>query len=212
MRNNKQVDLTRAAVALAAALVLLVWPRGAAAHCDTLDGPVIKAAKLALDRGDVTPVLKWVQKEQEDEVRRAFQQTLNVRQTGPEARTLADRYFFETVVRLHRAGEGEPYMGLKPAGTDPGPAVRGADRALEQGSVEELVKLLSDEISAGVRERFARARGRQGKAEESVEAGREFVAAYVEFVHYVERVHAEASGTATSHESSSEPEAALHRH
>jgi uncharacterized protein DUF6448 len=191
-------------VAANAALVLAVLPRVARAHCDTLDGPVVKAAKVALDRGDVTPVLRWVKKEHEAEVREAFEDTLRVRATGPEARHLADRYFFETVVRLHRDGEGEPYTGLKPAGTDPGAAARGADQALEQGSVDPLVKLLTDEVTASVRERFALARDRQARAGKSVEAGREFVAAYVEFVHYAERVHADATGTATSHEADTE--------
>ncbi|MHC4687312.1 MAG: DUF6448 family protein [Planctomycetota bacterium] len=88
------------------------------AHCDTMDGPVVKAAKIALEKGDVTPILKWVSK-------------------GPEAKELADMYFFETLVRLHRAGEGAPYTGLKPAGADLDPAVVQADKALDRGSVED---------------------------------------------------------------------------
>jgi hypothetical protein len=42
-------------------LALGVWlvPRIAGAHCDTLDGPVVMTAKAALEKGDVTPVLKW---------------------------------------------------------------------------------------------------------------------------------------------------------
>src|SRR5512138_2915043 len=91
----------------------LLWPRPAAAHCDTMGGPVIADAKVALAKGDLTPVLKWVKPENEPEVRTAFTQTLKVRAQGPEARELADRYFFETLVRIHRAGEGAPYTGLK---------------------------------------------------------------------------------------------------
>jgi hypothetical protein len=168
----------------------------AAAHCDTLDGPVVAAAKMALEKGDVTPVLKWVEKEDEGEVRTAFKKTLAVRAKGMEAKELADMYFFETVVRLHRASEGEPYMGLKPAGTDLGPAIAGADKSLESGSVEGLVKLVTDEVGAGMRERFAHAIQGKKHADESVEAGREFVEAYVEFLHYVERLHSDATSSA----------------
>ncbi len=200
------------AVGAATALALGGLSTVARAHCDTLDGPVVKAAKLAFERGDVTPVLKWVKQENEAEVREAFEDTLKVRAVGPEARALADRYFFETLVRLHRAGEGAPYTGLKAAGTDPGPAVRGADRALEEGSAEALIKLLSDELAAGVRERFAHALEGKKKAEDSIEAGRDFIAAYVEFVHYAERVHSDATGTATSHETVVQAEAqSLHK-
>ena len=170
------------------------------AHCDTMDGPVVAAARLALDKGDVTPVLKWVQAGQEAEVRAAFAQTLVVRAKGPEARDLADRYFFETLVRVHRAGEGAPYTGLKPAGTDPGPFVAGADRALESGSADALVKLLVEKAAAGVRERFAEVLERRKHADDSVAAGREYVESYVEFVHFAERLGGALAGPAGHHE------------
>ena len=211
MRNT--VRWRQIALGSVAALALGCLPSTTWAHCDSLDGPVVKAAKLALERGDVTPVLKWVKKDTEDEVRNAFEHALKVRKAGAEARALADRYFFETLVRLHRAGEGAPYTGLKPAGTQPEPAVLAADEALEKGSVDALVKLLSDELATGVRKRFAHARERQTKAEVSVEAGREFVAAYVEFVHYAEGMHSVATGAATSHEADAPAEAhVLHTH
>jgi len=169
------------------------------AHCDTMDDPVVKAARGALERGDVTPVLRWVKKEYEPEIRAAFKKTLMVRTKGPEAKEVADMYFFETLVRLHRAGEGASYTGLKPAGTDVGPAVVLADKALESGSGEDLLKLLSEAVATGIRERFTHAIERKKHAEESVEAGREFVEAYVRFVHYVERLHLDAMGQAPHH-------------
>jgi hypothetical protein len=169
------------------------------AHCDTMDGPVVKTAKIALEKGDVTPVLKWVKEEYEPEIRAVFKRTLMVRDKGPEAKELADMYFFETLVRLHRAGEGAPYTGLKSAGTDVGHAVVLADKALEGGSVEDLVKLVSEAVTTGIRERFAHAIEKRKHAEASIEAGREFVEAYVEFVHYVERLHLDSMGQAAHH-------------
>lgn len=168
-------------------------------HCDTLDGPVVKAARTALEKGDVTPVLRWASKESEAEVREAFKKTLAVRAKGPEARELADMYFFETVVRIHRAGEGAPYTGLKPAGFDLSPAVVEADKALEKGSVDALVRLVTDAAAAGVRQRFTHASEAKKHAEESVEAGREFVAAYIEFVHYTERLYQDSIAEAAHH-------------
>ncbi len=113
------------------------------AHCDTLDGPVVKTARAALEKGDVTPILKWVKKENEAEIEALFRKTLTVRSKGKEAQEIADMYFLETLVRLHRAGEGEPYTGLKPAGVVD-PAVAEADRALEAGSAENLIKLVTE--------------------------------------------------------------------
>jgi hypothetical protein len=179
---------------VAALVVVLGGVRQALAHCDTLDGPVVAAARVALERSDVTPVLKWVKKENEPEIRAAFARTLTVRGRGPEAKELADTYLFETLIRLHRAGEGAPYTGLKPAGTGLEPAVAGADAALDGGSVQGLVKLVAGDVAEGIRQRFARASEARKHMDTSVEAGREYVDAYVEYVHYVERLHAAASG------------------
>jgi len=191
---TKIAVLRMAAVSASVILGSLLLAGIAAGHCDTLDGPVVIAAKGALEKSDVTPVLKWVKKENEAETRGAFEKTLLVRAKGPEAKELADMYFFETLVRLHRAGEGAPYTGLKPAGSDLGPAVAEADKALEKGDVDALVKLLTRAVVAGIRQRFAQAVEAKKHAEESVEAGREFVAAYVEFVHYAERLFQDAVG------------------
>jgi hypothetical protein len=160
---------------------------------------VVAAAKLALQQGDVTPVLKWVKPDAEPEIRAAFARTLKVRSAGPEARDLADLYFFETLVRVHRAGEGAPYAGLKPADTDVGPAVTGADQALARGSVDSLVTLVTSHITDGIRQRFAHAMETKRRADENVAAGRAYVAAYVEYVHFVENIHLAASSAHAPH-------------
>lgn len=169
------------------------------AHCDGLDGPVVKAAESALVSGNPNLALIWVQEDDEPELRAAFRQAMDVRALGPEARELADRHFFETVVRLHRAGEGAPYTGLKPAGRDLGPAIPAADRAVETGDLDALEELLVEELRHGLHESFARLRERRGYHPDDVARGREYVSAYVEFVHYVERVHADATHGAGGH-------------
>lgn len=175
-------------------LSLVTFSAVAQAHCDTLDGPVVQAAQKALDKGDITPVLKWIKKDQESEIRAAFQKTLAVRSKGPEAKELADHYFFETLVRIHRAGEGAPYTGLSAAPADP--IIRSADEALEKGSVDHLIKHVTEVIAGGIRKRFAFAAEKKKHAEESVAAGREFVKAYVDFTHYVEGLHLQAQASA----------------
>ena len=195
------LPLTLLAVLAMGALALLA-PLAAAAHCDTLDGPVVLDARLALEEGDVTPVLKWVQKDDEALIRQAFKETQVVRAKGAEAKDLADRYFFETLVRVHRAGEGAPYTGLKPAGAVD-PAIGAADKALETGSVAPLQKLIAEAVSSGLLARYSKALEASKHKDESVQSGREYVEAYVIFVHYAEGllVAAESGG---AHGASSE--------
>ncbi len=187
------------AVAIAALAVAASWPLPAQGHCDTMDGPVVRAAKASLDSGDVTLVLRWVQPADDKQIRDAFQKTLAVRAKGDQAQQLADQWFFETLVRIHRAGEGMPYTGVKPHGTEIEPGIVAADKAMETGSVDAALKMLTEAVSRGVRQRFEHAQAAARHADESVEKGREAVATYVQFMHYVEGVHAAASAAGHDH-------------
>lgn len=191
------LKISLAGLALLATAVLA--PHTARAHCDGLDGPVVKAAQRALAESNINLALIWVQKDDEPEIKRAFAKTLAVRKLGPEAKELADHYFFETLVRVHRAGEGAPYTGLKPAGRDLGPAIPAGDKALETGELEPVLHLLSAEMVHGLRKRFTEALTKKKFAKDDVEAGRAYVKAYVSYIHYVEGIHQAASGAAHGH-------------
>lgn len=185
----------RPAAVLAALVVSLFASPRAAAHCDTLNGPVVLDARAALAKGDIAPVLKWVSSENEAPVRAAFAKTLIVRKQSPAAAELADLYFFETLVRLHRAGEGQPYTGLK-AG-EPAAGIEAADAALTHGDGVALARDLEGRVRAGLHERLQRVLAAQAHADHDVEAGRAYVAAYVEFVHFAEKLFdATATGPA----------------
>ena len=196
--NGKKI-LLRLIVLAFAFTAVLVGPRRGWSHCDGLDGPVVRAAQEALNTGNVDLVLIWVQKRDEAEVTKVFQKALAVRKLNPEAQELADRYFFETLVRIHRAGEGAPYTGLKPAGRDLGPAIPAADRALERGSVEALLKLMTETSEDGLRGHFHAALSKKRFQSDDVQGGRAYVEAYVSFVHYVEHLYEAARQRAEGH-------------
>ena len=183
----------------AAAALLLVGTRYASAHCDGLDGPVVKAAQRALEMNNVNLVLVWVQKESEAEVKAVFRQAQAVRKLSPESKAVADRHLFETLVRLHRAGEGAAYTGLKAAGQDLGPAIPAADRAVETGSTAALEALLVRNLREGLREAFAHVQATKSYDVNDVAAGRKHVKAYVEYIHFVERLHEAATAPAPGH-------------
>lgn len=129
--------------AIPLALTILGFLAGPAmAHCDSMDGPGVGEAQRALADGDVTPVLKWVNADDEASIREAFDMTSAVRSESETAKAVADKYFFETLVRIHRATEGEDFTGLKPAGSAD-PAFVMADRALVDGDITAL----ADEIA-----------------------------------------------------------------
>lgn len=189
MKTMQTVKITLTGIAAAVALAFAV-PNNAAAHCDTLDGPVIQDAHKALETKEITPILKWVKAKDEKAVKAAFNKALAAKGANAEA---AHTTFFATLVKIHRAGEGAPFTGLKPAGAVE-PAVAEADKALTSGSADALVKLVTDDITAGIKKRYDRAVATYKHKDESVAQGREFVEAYVEFTHYVEKIHMDATG------------------
>src|SRR5512134_651670 len=144
--------LTAAALVAVAGLAL---PASAAAHCDSMDGPVVKAAQQALASRDVNLALAWVRPQDEPAIREAFERTLRVRAAGGNTAELADLWFFETLVRIHRQGEGEPYTGLKPAGTT-ADGIAAADRALAEGSADALAKGVATHAAEALQAKFAR--------------------------------------------------------
>ncbi len=178
---------------------LALGPLTAQAHCDSVDGPVATTAVKALETKNVNLILPYAPAEAEAEITAAFEQALVVRAKGPEAKALADRYFMETVVRLHRAGEKAPYTGLKAAGRDFGPAIPAAEKALDTGKVAPLVELLSHHVEHGIAEHFEHARHKMeaSKAPTSgagVAAARERVSAELGFVGYVEGLYQATKG------------------
>ena len=189
MQSNKYRIITLLTLATILFLVSFAF-----AHCDTLDGPVIQAAKQALEIGDVNLVLIWVKKDDEAQIREAFAKTLAVRNLTSGAKDLADMYFFETLVRIHRAREGEPYTGLKPAGAEVDPGVAAADKAIKDATIDNLAREMSGALNKGLLGRFNRVMGKKKLIKQNVEAGREYVSAYVEFIHYVEKLHQDVSG------------------
>jgi hypothetical protein len=146
-------------------------------HCDALDGPVVRAAREALEREDVTLVLPYVMATFEADVRQAFDLAVKARLQGAEAHELAELFFFETVVRLHRAGEGAPFTGLKPAGLDVGPVIPLAERAIDSGDPSALADFLAEAVRAEVATRFAELVELKGRAGEGVDAARAHVSA-----------------------------------
>lgn len=165
------------------------------AHCDGWDGPVVRDAQKALAQGSVQAVLHWVRASDEPGVREAFTRAQEVRRLGGEAQRVADQFFFETLVRLHRAGEGAPFTGLKPAGRDLGKAIPAGDKALETGDLKPVWGLIQGTAHTELHARFDAVRkAQQGFIPGDVAAGRRFVAAYVAYIHFVEGLHGAARG------------------
>lgn len=159
------------------------------AHCDSMEGPVVKASQKALETGNLNYVLVWVRAEDEQEIKSMFDKVNKVRSLNDDAKELADMYFFETVVRVHRMGEGVGYTGLKPAGYTPEEGIEAADLAIENNSVDDILRHLDSSKNEEVKHYFADLQSKKNYKVDDLIAGREYVAAYVHFIHYIEELY-----------------------
>lgn len=161
-------------------------PTMASAHCDTMDGPTVADGKKALESNNVNYVLKWVQPESSKEIEQIFKQVTEVRKLSPEAKDVADKYFFENVVRVHRAAEGAPFTGVKPSGTPIDEKVAAADKSIEVGNLSPLDGMIPKEQTTELKERFEKVMALKNYDVNDVEAGREYIEAYVSFFKFAE--------------------------
>lgn len=156
------------------------------AHCDTMDGPLIKDAKTAINTNNVNYVLKWVGSQYETELKEAFSLTMKVRKLNDDALVLADKYFFETAVRLHRSGEGVPYTGIKPSGTPIDEKILAADKAIETGNLDPIKDLVKADLLPELESRFNKVLLLRNYNVNNVTEGRKYIEAYVQFFKFAE--------------------------
>jgi hypothetical protein len=186
-------------IAAIVAAGIMFGAQSAQAHCDSVDGPVAKAVQKALETGNINPVLAYAPATAEAEIRAAFEKSRKVRGLGADVRELADQAVMETVIRLHRAGEGAAYTGLKPAGIDYGPVIPAAEHAVETGDLAKLKAVLMEKIEHALNERLAHVRELQEAPLEpetaaEVPHSRERVSAELGFITFAENLHQAALG------------------
>lgn len=176
-----------------------LWPFTVEAHCDTADGPTVKSGRTSLETGNINYALKWIPADGEAELRDVFTKALQVRTLGDAAAEVADRLFLETLVRIHRMGEGVGFAGLQPEGTPLDPVVEAADEAIALGSDEALLALVPADRRTELDRRFRAALAVKDFPVDDVEAGRRYLAAYVDFFKYAEGEDLEQHGQCHAH-------------
>lgn len=190
-------------------------------HCDTLDGPVVQAAKNALETGNVNIILPWVYADGEQQLRNVFTQVLEVKKLKePVATQVAERWLFETAVRIHREGEGAPLTRLKPTGLEFGPILQKDDKSIEPGNPNEVIHTLQHAVQHEIKEKFKNIQHSKNYDLNDVTAARKYVNAYLTYALYShhlyekigEDVHAAEVEAAAVIKDGTKPQSGHHHH
>lgn len=170
-------------------LTSFTLPSRVSAHCDTLDGPVVTAAKKALKTDNVNYILIWVKPENEDEIKKALKKARARKRLAKtkQEKEKAEMEVFKTLVRIHREGEGAKYEGIKPAGQIE-PELAMADKAVETGKLDKILNhIKSPKNREIILHLFHEIKEKSHYDVDDVPAGREFIESYVIFIHAVEK-------------------------
>jgi len=185
---RRKTLLNRMIITLIIATMTIFITLPASAHCDSYDGPLIKDALKAIGTGKVAPVLKWIDEKHEQEIVTLFNKTVSLKGGDKEIYAIVEKHFLETLVRLHREGEGAPFTGLKPAGSV-SPIIAMADQAVASGEPATLITKLDDHLNKVLKEKYDLVIEKSLRKDVSAAEGREYVRAYVEYTHFLEAIH-----------------------
>lgn len=170
-------------------LALFISPPQVSAHCDTLDGPVVNAARRAMETDNVNYMLIWVKPENEDEIKKALKRARDKKGKAKtkKEKSKAEMELFEILVKVHREGEGTKYEGIKPAGSAE-PEIVLADKVVETGKLDNVLhQIQSSKNREIILHLFHKVQEKSHYSVDDVPAGREFIEAYVAFIHTVEK-------------------------
>ena len=185
-KNSPKGKLMNKLATLFLFFVLVLSTSVSFAHCDTMEGPLVLDAKNAINQNNVNIVLKWVPAANETEIRDAFNQMMRVRVLSGDAKDLAEKYFFDTLVRIHRNAEGVAFTGVKPLGTPIDKKVKAADKSIEVGNLSPMKGMIAKDGMPELAERFEKVLSQKNFDVNNVEAGREYIEAYVQFFKFAE--------------------------
>lgn len=184
---SKTVNRLFGKAGLLLGILMMLVSLPAQAHCDSYDGPVIQDALKALEQNDVSLVMKWIDAQHEAEISSLFTKTVNLRGQDQEVYQIVEKHFLETLVRLHREGEGAPFTGLKPAGSATH-LVQMADASIAQNDIEGLLVKLTNHLKNDLGDKYHKVMELHKVKDDSAEQGRAYVAAYVEYTHTLEGI------------------------
>jgi len=163
-------------------------------HYDARNGPVMKAAKMALETGNVNYVLIWVPEESENQLKNLLEKTFCKRRAQKDVHDVTIDWYFQMVSRLHRSGERVLYTCMKPDGLDESPIVPKVERAIEIGDVEEIIGGIPNTKEGDLRQRFRHVMNKRNYDVNNIAAGRAYVSAFIDFIVYVHNLYTSIPG------------------
>lgn len=152
---------------------------------DVIQGPVVKAAKMALETGNVNYILIWLPEESENTLKNLLEKTCCKRSSRMNMQNQAYDWYFATVNRFFSTSRSYDYLKTQFGGLAEKPLVLKVDTAIESGNFEEIRDIIPITHEADAKQRFLHVMNMRNYPVNDIAAGRAYVSAFFDFNRYV---------------------------
>jgi hypothetical protein len=149
------------------------------------DGPVISAAKRALETGNAHYILIWIPEESENTVKNLLEKAYCERYTQKNAYNHIVDWYFETINHLHSVHYGPYNLTISTKAPEEKTIIFLVERTCESGNFEEITTVIQDTPSGEMRQRFNDVMKKRNYGVENIAAGRVYVSAFTDFIAFV---------------------------
>jgi hypothetical protein len=158
------------------------------------NGPVIRAAKMAMETGNASYILIWLPKEAENTLKNLLERTYCENRTRKNTQNHSIDWYFKSVNRLHSRYGWPDYPGMKFKETDEETIALMVERAFESGNFEEINSIIPLNHSGDARERFHKVMMKRNYSVDDIAAGRVYVSAFIAFIVYLHNLSSGSPG------------------
>jgi hypothetical protein len=146
------------------------------------NGPVMRAAKMALETGNADHILIWVPEESENTLKNLLEKTCCERTTQRKARNHSIEWYLQTINRLHSEYYRPHDLNISTKTPEERKTILLVERACETGNFDEIATVMQITSDEEIRQRFNDVLNKSNYDMDNIAAGRAYVSAFTDFI------------------------------
>lgn len=146
------------------------------------NGPVMRAAKMALETGNVDYILIWVPEESANTLKNLLEKTCCERTTRRKARNHSVEWYMQTINRLHSEYFRPHDLNISTKTAEERRTILQVEKACETGNFDEIATVMQVTSDEEIRRRFNEVLDKSDYDVDNIAAGRAYVSAFTDFI------------------------------
>lgn len=152
---------------------------------DSHNGPMMIAAKRALETGKAHHILIWIPEKSENTLKNLLEKVCCKRRIQADGHDRIVDWYFETISRFHSGYYGPHNLNISTKTPEEKSIIFLVESACESGNFEEITTVIRDTPTGEMRQRFDDVMKKRNYCEENIAAGRVYVSVFTYFIAFV---------------------------